>query len=135
MSLELDLVSQVMHLREGEVEPGDEAKVVRLERKLSDWKRDGVDRVGKELSTPSKEDYQHPSLAKINSDPAYTSLARLEKECKANGKSIQSTLGGGNQGHLRLVSSVLAYERVSPGVPFERPVLPVLPNLTNGTTA
>jgi hypothetical protein len=58
MSKELDLVSQVMYLREGEVEPGDEAKVERLERKLSDWKRDVVDRVpvGKELPTQSKED-------------------------------------------------------------------------------
>jgi hypothetical protein len=37
--------------------------------------------------------------------------------------------------HLGLISSVLAYERVSPGAPFARPVLPVLPDLTNGTTA
>ena len=35
-----------MYLCEGEVEPGDEAKVERLERKLSGWKRDVV-RVGK----------------------------------------------------------------------------------------
>ena len=36
----------------------------------------------------------------------------LEKECKANGKLVASTLGGGLQGHLGLISSVAAYERV-----------------------
>jgi hypothetical protein len=55
MSEELPLVSQVMHLREGEVEPSDEAKVERLERKLSEWKRDVV-RAGKKMPTPSRED-------------------------------------------------------------------------------
>jgi hypothetical protein len=56
MSKDLDLVSQVMYLHEGEIEPGDEAKVERLECKLLDWKRNVVDRVGKELPTPLKED-------------------------------------------------------------------------------
>jgi hypothetical protein len=51
MSDELPLVSQVMYLREGEVKPGDEAKVERLERKLSDWKGDVVARVRKGLPT------------------------------------------------------------------------------------
>jgi hypothetical protein len=36
MSNQLPLVSQVMYFRDGEVEPGDEAKVERLERKLWD---------------------------------------------------------------------------------------------------
>ena len=74
--------------------------------------------------------FQHPSLTKIQGDPTYTSLAKLEKECKANGKSVPTTLGGGTQGHLGLVSSAIAYDRVSPGVPFNRPALPVLPDLT-----
>jgi hypothetical protein len=77
--------------------------------------------------------FQHPTLTKISGDPTYTSLAKLERECKANGKSVRSTLGGGTQGHLGLVSSALAYERVSPGVPFVRPGLPVLPELNNAT--
>jgi hypothetical protein len=41
-SLELDLVSQVMYIRNGEVNPGDEVKVERLEIKMSDWKRNVV---------------------------------------------------------------------------------------------
>jgi hypothetical protein len=79
--------------------------------------------------------FQHPSLTKIHGDPTYESLAKLEKECKANGKSVRSTLGGGHNGHLGLVSSAIAYERSSPGVPFVRPTLPVLPNLTAATVA
>jgi hypothetical protein len=39
-SLDMDLVSQVMYIQYGEVNPGDEAKVGRLESKMSDWKRD-----------------------------------------------------------------------------------------------
>ena len=78
--------------------------------------------------------FQHPTLSKIIGDPTYTSLALLERECKANGKSVPTTLGGGNQGHLGLVSSALAYARVSPGVPFIRPRLPVLPDLTKPNT-
>jgi hypothetical protein len=77
--------------------------------------------------------FQHPSLTKISGDPTYTSLAKLERECKANGKSVSSTLGGGLQGHLGLVCSALTYNRVSPGVPFVRPLLPLLPNLTSMT--
>jgi hypothetical protein len=60
--------------------------------------------------------FQHPSLTKIDGDPTYTSLAKLARECKANGKSVATTLGGGLQGYLGLVCSAAAYERVSPGV-------------------
>jgi hypothetical protein len=79
--------------------------------------------------------FQHPTLTKINGDPAYTSLAKLKRECKAKGKSVSTTLGGGLQGHLGLVCSTAAYQRISPGVPFDRPILPVLPDLSNSTGA
>jgi hypothetical protein len=79
--------------------------------------------------------FQHPTLTKINGDPTYASLAKLERECKANGKSVSTTLGGGLQGHLGLVCSTAAYQRISPGVPFDRPILPVLPDLSNSTGA
>jgi hypothetical protein len=39
--------------------------------------------------------FQHLTLTKISGDPTYTSLAKLEREIKANGKSVPSTLGGG----------------------------------------
>ena len=53
--------------------------------------------------------FQHPELTKIHGDPTYSTLAKLDKECKGNAKSVASTLGGGQQGHLGLVSSVTAY--------------------------
>jgi hypothetical protein len=77
--------------------------------------------------------FQHPTLTKISGDPTYTSLAKLEREIKANGKSVPSTLGGGSQGHLGLVSSAHSYDRVSPGVPFTRPALLDLPDLSGST--
>jgi hypothetical protein len=77
--------------------------------------------------------FQHPSLTRISGEPTYKSLAKLERECKANGKSVRSTLGGGLQGHLGLICSATTYNRISPGVPFTRPVLPVLPDLTQAT--
>jgi hypothetical protein len=73
---------------------------------------------------------------KISGDPTYTSLVKLEKEIKANSKSVPSIFGGGFQGqHLGLVSTYNAYDRVSPRVPFIRPVNPILPDLTTETTA
>jgi hypothetical protein len=53
MSLDLDFLSQIMYLHEGEVNLGNEAKVVRLENKLANWKRD-VMKDSKKLVT--KED-------------------------------------------------------------------------------
>jgi hypothetical protein len=79
--------------------------------------------------------FQHPKLTKINGDPTYAKLAKLEREYKANGKSVSTKLGGGLQGHLRLVCSTAAYHRISPGVPFDRPILLVLPDLLNSTAA
>jgi hypothetical protein len=43
MSLDLDVVSQIMYLHQGEVKPGDEVKVVRYKSKLYDWKRNVID--------------------------------------------------------------------------------------------
>ena len=39
LSLQLDLVSQVMYIQYGEVNPGDEAKIERLKTKMLEWKR------------------------------------------------------------------------------------------------
>lgn len=46
MSLELDLslVGQIEYLDGGDVEPGDENKVIRFEKKIAEWKRDVVDK-------------------------------------------------------------------------------------------
>jgi hypothetical protein len=78
--------------------------------------------------------FQHPALTKITGDPTYTSLAKLERECKANAKSVRSNLGGGQQGHLGLISSAPAYACITPGTPYHCPALPA-PPVTNGTAA
>jgi hypothetical protein len=78
--------------------------------------------------------FQHPALTKMAGDPTYTSLVKLEHECKANVKSVCSDLGGGQQGHLGLISSAPAYACIAPGTPFHRPALQA-PPVTGGTAA
>jgi hypothetical protein len=78
--------------------------------------------------------FQHETLTKIRGQPVNENLTKMEKEVCANGKTARTTLGGGNQGHLGMVCSDATYERVSPGVPFVRPLLPVRGDLT-GTAA
>ena len=63
---------------------------------------------------------------KIHGDPTFMSLTKPEEECKANGKSVSSTLGSGIQRHLDLVNSIAACECISPGAPFVPSLLPVL---------
>jgi hypothetical protein len=79
--------------------------------------------------------FQHQDLTKTTGNPTFNGLAQLEQQCKANAQSVLSTIGNGNLGHLGLVSSTLACERSSPGVPFVRPILPILPDLANFTAA
>jgi uncharacterized membrane protein YgcG len=79
--------------------------------------------------------FQHQDLTKISGTPTYTDLALLERQCKANAQTVPSTIGNGNLGLLGLVSSALAFERSSPGVPFVRPVVPILPDLSQSTAA
>jgi hypothetical protein len=71
---------------------------------------------------------------KISGDPTYTEVSpSSKKKSKQMANPYHPPLRGGSQGNLGLVSSYLAYDRVSPGVPFNRPVNPVLPDLTGKT--
>jgi hypothetical protein len=79
--------------------------------------------------------FQHTVLTKTVGDPTYQSLVKLEMECKANGKSMPSTLGGGDQGYLGLIVNATVYARISPNDPFIRPTLPILPDPTGATGA
>ena len=78
--------------------------------------------------------FQHPTLTNFLGDPTYTSLVKLERECKANAKFVCSNLGRGSQWHLGLVSTATAYACIAPGTPFVWPSLPTLPT-TEGTAA
>ena len=57
MSLDLDVVSRVMYLQHGDINPGDEMKVARFERKMEEWISDVVDKVitKSPMTKPSKE--------------------------------------------------------------------------------
>jgi hypothetical protein len=54
MSVDLNVVREVMYLRTGEVNPGNEVRVMRLERKLSDWYCNVCKEPGSEK--PTRED-------------------------------------------------------------------------------
>ena len=67
--------------------------------------------------------FPHPSLRKIVGNPTFLDLQILKKQVKANAASVPSTLGGGNNGHLGLVSDATTYARVS-DTAYIRPTLP-----------
>jgi hypothetical protein len=54
MSLDLPLVNHIMYLCEGEVNPGDEDKVIRYKEKLGDWQCDVVN--GQLTKKPTREE-------------------------------------------------------------------------------
>jgi hypothetical protein len=73
MSLDLDVVSQIMYLREGEINPGDEEKVIRFEKKISEWKQDILDKIVTKpgSSIPTKDDISSDFVALENSFGGY----------------------------------------------------------------
>jgi hypothetical protein len=80
--------------------------------------------------------FQHTTLTKISGGPTYASLAKLERECKANGKSVSTTLSGGLQGHLGLVcshrlQSNLPRSTLRPSYPSRHPRFVELDSRTN----
>ena len=68
--------------------------------------------------------FQHPFLTSIRGESTYESLSTIYKEIKANANSVPTTLGGENHGHLGLVISPTAYDRIAPGTPYNRPENP-----------
>jgi hypothetical protein len=88
------------------------------------------------LPNPRDTVFQHYSLTRIHGTPTYGDIALLERQCRANSQTVRSRQGDGTHGYMGLVSTATAYELVSPGIPFARPVQPILPDLTvAGTTA
>ena len=63
-------------------------------------------------------------LTAIVGQPDFVTLSTLKKELKANAKSVPTTLGGGNHGHLGLVLSQVEYAPISPTHPFVEPNRP-----------
>lgn len=78
--------------------------------------------------------FRYEDLTKIHGEPSFHSLKILNREIKANARSVYSNLGGANHGHLGLVCSDAEYATISP-IPFVRPVFPEEPlNIPAGTT-
>ena len=81
--------------------------------------------------------FEFKELTKIHGEPTYDSIKQLHNELKANARSVCSSLGGGNYGHLGLVLTDAQYGMIS-NVPFVRPDHPgpliIPPNITNHMT-
>ena len=39
---DLSVIAQIMYLEDGQITPGDEERVIRFERKISEWERDRI---------------------------------------------------------------------------------------------
>ena len=80
--------------------------------------------------------FEHPVLTAIRGEPTYETLHHLKKELKANARSVQTTLGGGNHGYLGMILTPAEYLRIASTDPFTRPPNPgvLFPN-PNGTAA
>ena len=67
--------------------------------------------------------FPHKEPTKIHGEPTFDNLLHLHNQLKANAKSVPSSLGGGQHGHLGLVLSHQQYQLLSL-TPFNRPANP-----------
>ncbi len=67
--------------------------------------------------------FEYPDLTGIHGEPTYESLRVIQNQLKANARSIHTTLGGGQHGHLGLVLTPAQYALLSPH-PYVRPHRP-----------
>ena len=74
-----------------------------------------------QASNNIKDYFQHTTLTHIPGEPNYETLAQLQKEVRANGRSVPCSLGGVNQGHLGIVTSTSTYARINPETIFDCP--------------
>ena len=82
-----------------------------------------------------KDYFQHTTPTQIPGEPTYETLVQLQKEVRANGRSVPCRIGGDNQGRLGLVTSTATYARINPATIFDRPTThPVPPTQIYGAT-
>ena len=67
--------------------------------------------------------FEFPDLTIIHGEPTYDSLRLLFNQIKANARSVHTTLGGGQHGHLGLVLTPQQYALLSPH-PYTKPPRP-----------
>eukprot|EP00957_Ditylum_brightwellii_P063222 4799017-Ditylum_brightwellii.AAC.1 len=65
------------------------------------------------LNTPSiediKADFVHQTCNKIEGEPSYKPIDLLQCQCISNASTLESTLGGGNNGLARLCKFPAVY--------------------------
>ena len=67
--------------------------------------------------------FEYPDLTKIHGESTYESLRLIQNQLKADARSVHSSLGGGQLGHLGLVLTPAQYALLSPH-PYIRPPRP-----------
>ena len=70
--------------------------------------------------------FDYPELSRIVGEPTLGALLTLRNQIKANAQTVETTLGGGANGHLGLVVSDIVYAAIDGTVPYVRPALPIL---------
>ena len=69
------------------------------------------------------KNFEYPTLTKIHGRLDYRGLKTIRDEVKANASSVYSDLGGGQHGHLGLVSTPPQYALAS-AIPYVRHMHP-----------
>ena len=77
--------------------------------------------------------FELKDLTPIRGEPTAETLLNLTNELKANARSVNSHLGGGNHGHLGLILSPADYAHLS-NVAFQRPIHPGILTIPPNTT-
>ena len=79
--------------------------------------------------------FEYPDLTRIIGEPTTSSLITLHNEVKSNAISVNTTLGGGQNGHLGLVVTPATYATLVPGdTPYTRPANPGRLQITGNET-
>ena len=68
--------------------------------------------------------FSYSELTKVVGKPTYSDILNLQKEVNANLASVQSTLGGGQYGHMALGLTEAAYNRLPNAAAYNRPTIP-----------
>ena len=77
--------------------------------------------------------FEYPVLTKAQGPLDYPVLKIIQDELKTNAACIDLDLGGGANGHLGILLTTVQYEKVAPGTPYIRHVMPVTLVLATNT--
>ena len=78
--------------------------------------------------------FKYKRAIPIRGEPTNKSLKRLKLELQANASSVETDLGGGDHGHLRLVLTDAEYASMPHTQPFVAPTYPGLLNMPSTAT-